>query len=465
MNFSLIKKYYLRNELKFNWKVIFPLKNKFYGLLLRSFNWWPLDLFSRRKKVSGTDNSEKRIAYYLWEYPALSQTFIQREISALKNSFGDVLVCSDISVSNMKEDNKYVCLMPLNKEKLRKYKIQFFKNNPLNYVNLFLYTVFHNYHFNKTYNFDKVTFNTAVYLARILKDNNINHIHSPWADRCAFISLIASRLLDISYSVQARAHDIHRDKYLFGFQEKFGNADFVVTNTRYNFEYLHSRLNSSFNGKINLIYNGLSLEKFIPDHQNNEGQKIIKLLCVARLIEQKGLVNLLYACKELKDKGYKFTCEIIGGPESLYMNYYISLKKLHKKLELQETVFFLEAKPFDEVLNHFRNADIFVLPCIIAEDGSRDITPNSLIEAMAMKLPVISTTVTGIPEIVDDGVNGILIPPNNIEALIETIEKLIGDPQLRKHLGENARKKVEERFDIRKNINNYVHLFEKQMIN
>jgi glycosyltransferase involved in cell wall biosynthesis len=265
--------------------------------------------------------------------------------------------------------------------------------------------------------------------------------------------------------VQARAHDIHRDKYLFGFEEKFGKADFVITNTRYNFEYLHSRMNGSLNGKANLVYNGLNLEKFIPNHQNNGKQQIIRLLCVARLIEQKGLVCLLNACKELKDKGCKFICEIIGGPESLYMNYYVSLKKLHKKLELQENVFFLDAKPFDEVLEHFNHADIFVLPCIIAEDGSRDITPNSLIEAMAMKLPVISTSVTGIPEIVDNGINGILIPPNNIEALVQAIEKLIGDPLLRKQLGDNARKKIEERFDIKKNINEYVNLFGKQMRN
>jgi colanic acid/amylovoran biosynthesis glycosyltransferase len=461
MKFPLIRKKYRRIKLKFNWSIVFPLKYKFYWSLVKNLKHWPLDLFSRRIDSGSLSNRRRKIAYYLWEYPALSQTFIQREISALKNSFGDVLVFSDISGEGNTENNKFICLMPLNKKKLRRYKRQFLKNNPLNYVNLFLYTLFHNYHFNKTYVFDKATFNTAVYLAGLLKENNINHIHSPWADRCAFISLIASRLVNISYSVQARAHDIHRDNYLFGFEEKFGNADFVVTNTRYNLEYLHTRLNDSLNGKVNLIYNGLNLEKFIPNHKNNGEKKVIKLLCVSRLIEQKGLVNLLYACKELKDKEYKFTCEIIGGPESLYMNYYIALKKLHKKLELQEIVFFLDAIPFDEVLKHFSNTDIFVLPCLIAEDGSRDITPNALIEAMAMKLPVISTTVTGVPEIVDDGVNGILIPPNNIEALIEAIEKLIGDPQLRKHLGENARKKVEERFDIKKNINNYVHLFEK----
>ena len=296
-----------------------------------------------------------------------------------------------------------------------------------------------------------------------MRENNISHIHSPWSDRSAFVSLIASKLLNISYSVQARAHDIHRKNYLFGLEEKFNNADFIITNTNYNLEHLGK--NYSLNGKVNLIYNGIDLKQFVPVNGENQDPGPVKLLCVARLVEQKGLIILLKAVKILKDKNYEFTCEIIGGPESLYMNYYISLKKLHKELGLSENVFFLEAQPFDKVLKHYNDADIFVLPCVVAEDGSRDITPNSLIEAMAMKLPVISTTVTGIPEIVDNGINGILIPPNDIDALVSAVEKLFNEPLLRRQFGENARRKVEEKFDINKNINRYIHLFENNLKN
>ena len=117
------------------------------------------------------------------------------------------------------------------------------------------------------------------------------------------------------------------------------------------------------------------------------------------------------------------------------------------------------------MLGYFRDSDIFVLPCIVAEDGSRDITPNALIEAMAMKLPVISTEITGIPEIVDNEVNGILIPPNDIKALTASIERLINQPELRKKFAEKAREKVEQRFDINKNINSYVNLFKCDLEN
>jgi glycosyltransferase involved in cell wall biosynthesis len=171
-------------------------------------------------------------------------------------------------------------------------------------------------------------------------------------------------------------------------------------------------------------------------------------------------VYLLQACRNLREKGYQFKCEIIGGPEEpLYTNYFIELKKLHRRLDLSDCVLFLGARRFNEVLEKHREADIFVLPSVIAQDGSRDITPNSLIEAMAMKLPVISTTVTGIPEIVEDGVSGVLVPPNDENALTEALIRLIEDPDRRKELGENARKRVEEKFDVNKNISRYIDLF------
>jgi len=465
MKFRRIKKRYRLIKLKLNWSVFYPLKHKLYWFLINNLQWWPLELTRKNKALNPI--GKKRIAYYLWEYPALSQTFIQREINALRNSLGEVLIFSDQTSNDFLDEclnQKPICLLPIDQEKLQLYKRYLFKRKLLTYINLFLYTLFRNYHPYKSYVFDKNTFKMAIYLSGLANENKINHIHSPWADRCAFVALIASRLSGISYSIQARAHDVHRKDYLYGLREKFENADFAVTNTQYNFEHIKSELIPSINGKLNLIYNGINLEKFIPEQKRKESD-IITLLCVARLIEQKGIIFLLQACKKLKDKGYNFICQIIGGTESLYMNYYLEIKKLHNQLKLEDKVFFLESLPFSEVLNYYNKADIFVLPCVIAKDSSRDITPNALIEAMAMKLPVISTNVTGIPEIVDNGINGILIPPNNTEAIVEAIERLINNPQLGKKLGENARKKIEERFDIRKNINKYVYLFENRMRN
>jgi glycosyltransferase involved in cell wall biosynthesis len=448
------------------WRVLIPIFDHTYALIDGNFSWWPIGLFNYKKRDKPI--KEKRIAYYIWRFPVLSQTFIQREIAALRKSGLPVEVVADApeDIKLLNENAKPFTkntfyLFPIDEKLLSKYKRYFFLKNPLLYFNLFLYVVFHKYEKHKSFKEDTSIFSKAVYLAGLLKDNKINHVHSPWADRCAFIALIASKFLGAPYSVQGRAHDIHRKTYLYAFPEKFDNAEFLITNTQYNEVYLKSSLKSQNGRKIHTIYNGLNLVEFITHPKQENISKPTRILSVARLIEQKGLVYLLKACKILKERGYSFRCEIIGGPEEpLYINYYIALKKLHRQLGLEECVFFLGSQPIGKVLEKYRNADIFVLPCLIAEDGSRDISPNSLIEAMAMKLPVISTTVTGIPEIVEDGVSGILVPPYDEDALAGAIVKLIENDNLRKEVGENARKRVEERFDIDKNVAKYVALFE-----
>jgi len=122
-------------------------------------------------------------------------------------------------------------------------------------------------------------------------------------------------------------------------------------------------------------------------------------------------------------------------------------------------VFFSGAQPFLGILERYKAADIFVLPCVIAEDGSRDITPNALIEAMAMKLPVISTAVTGVPEIAEDGVSGLLVPPHDSQSLADAIIRFIQDEDLRINLGNEARKQIERRFDVTQNVQKRVELF------
>jgi len=448
------------------WHLFIPLFEVIYTLARKAFGSWPFHFLPVQRKKNITP--KQCIAYYLWTYPGLSETFIQREVATLKRAGISVHVISDIYAETdflpelrelLSQDTH--CSQPFDLNKLSVFKRYFFYKNPITYLWLFLYVVFHDYHVYKNFGFDKSTFMMAIYLAGLCKENRIKHIHSPWSDYSAFISLIAARLLGITYSVQARAHDIHRKTYLHGLHEKFENAKFIVTNTKYNVMHIRSILNRSNNKPVHLINNGLNLERFVPNDFFRETSNPIQILCVARLIEQKGLVYLLKACNILKQKGFSFQCKIIGGPEkTLYMRYYVTLKKLHRNLGLDKQVFFAGKQYFSSILEAYRHADIFVLPCIIAEDGSRDITPNSLIEAMAMKLPVISTPITGIPEIVEDGVTGILVPPKDEVALSEALIHLITHPNLRAKLSENARREVEKKFNIEKNIRRYVALFE-----
>ncbi len=267
-------------------------------------------------------------------------------------------------------------------------------------------------------------------------------------------------MLGITFSIQARAFDLHKKDTAFALTEKFDNAAFIITNTNYNRNYINSLMTKNTRNNIHRVYNGIDISQFKPKEKiATQSKRIIRLITVARLTEQKGITYLLNACRILLDQGYRFEWHIIGAPNSERWVYYIQIKQLYHELGLKETVKFRGALPFAEILDEYRKSDIFVLPCVIAENGGRDIIPNVVIEAMAMKLPVISTTITGLPEMVDHQTSGLLVPPKNESELAAAVIKLLEDPALRKRFGENGRKIVEEKFNIHKNILSYHRLF------
>jgi len=296
-------------------------------------------------------------------------------------------------------------------------------------------------------------------LAAILEEQRINHVHAPWASMDAFVAQVAARLLNIRYTVQGRAYDIHRNSSVACLPAKLANADLVITNARYNESVIRPLLPRGSEHKLRVIYEGIDLDRFRPASDKKARASALRILSVANLVEAKGLEYLIMACKILKDRGLAIKCQIIGSWMASNMNCYIALQKLRRDLALQRDVAFLGAQPFDRVLAKYEEVDVFVLPSVIAEDGSGDVTPNVLIEAMAMKLPVVSTRSRGIPELVEDGVSGVLVEPRDAEALAQAIARLAQDEELRAALGSNARERVEQRFDVSKNIAEFARLF------
>ena len=139
-------------------------------------------------------------------------------------------------------------------------------------------------------------------------------------------------------------------------------------------------------------------------------------------------------------------------------NLYVRLRRLQRALDLEKCVRFRGGLPYDQVLDEYQASDLLVLPAVIAESGRRDITPNVLLEAMAMKLPVVSTRLVAVPEIVEDGVSGLLVPPGDESALAGALARLLDDPELRRRFGEEGRRKVEADFDSRRNARRLAEL-------
>ena len=181
------------------------------------------------------------------------------------------------------------------------------------------------------------------------------------------------------------------------------------------------------------------------------------ILAVARLIEKKGIGDLIHACHILQERNLTFGVEIIGkGPLQE------TLETQVRELGLQEKVKFLGPLPQESVRQAYERATVFALPCVIATGGDRDGIPTVLLEAMACGLPVVSTNVSGIPELVESGRDGLLIHPRNPHALADALEYLLLNGDLRKTLGAAASTKVRERFSVDRSVTALLELFQAE---
>lgn len=397
-----------------------------------------------------------RVGYYLWRFPSLSETFIQREVAALRQTglsvevFADLHAPVEILGSDARAavaDTHY--LLPVVAERLESYR-RHWQQHEATHLRAVSTDAAE----------DARIIQQALYLAGHLQEHGITHLHSPWAGASAFIALLAARLAGIPFSLQARASDLHRSVSRRGLAQRLAHARFIVTNCDFNRAFIQQTVPEIGPSPVHVVYEGLPLARFVPHSETRKPDAPLRILSVGRLIEPKGFEYLLHAVAQLRAQGRTVRCTIVGG--TAYPpapDYEHLLTRLHRELVLQDIVRFAGALPFDEVLQEYARADVFVLPSVVAPDGSRDITPNALLEAMAMQLPVIASRITAIPEIIEHRVSGVLIPPRNVEALTQALHEIAGDPGFAHRLGVSARRRIEERFDIERNIQRYVALF------
>ncbi len=274
----------------------------------------------------------------------------------------------------------------------------------------------------------------------------VRHLHAHFATDPTRLASWARMICGVSYSVTTHAKDLYQENRMAspGLRYKLSHARFVITNS----DYSAARLRASFNGeappKIFTIYNGLDPCSF-PPRRGEPAQPII--LSVGRLVEKKGFQVLLEACRILRDRRVRFNSEIIGsGPLKDTLQHSI------EGLGLEATVRLRGQMPQHELRAHYLKSMIFALPCIVAANGDRDMLPNVLKEAMALGVPVVTTRLAGIEELVGDEESGLLVPASDSHALAEALERLLDEPALRARLAARARAVVEERFDLQANF-------------
>jgi colanic acid/amylovoran biosynthesis glycosyltransferase len=285
-------------------------------------------------------------------------------------------------------------------------------------------------------------------LAILAQARNIQHLHAHFGSDAATVALLAGRIAKLPFSYTAHAKDIYHT-YVDDQSDnrmrraKMHEAAFVATVSEFNRAHLQE-ISCDGHADIRRLYNGIDLSKF---SFVDSGRDKHSILSVGRLVEKKGFADLVDACALLKQRVTDFHCNIIGdGPLEGELRQRILDRGLSGHVHL------LGSLPQEAVIEKMKVATVFVLPCIITTSGDRDGLPTVLLEALASGLPAISTNVAGVPEILDHGICGLIVPPSDPESLALAIEHVLGSEEQQRNYAVLGRRKAERDFDLCKNV-------------
>lgn len=398
------------------------------------------------------------IAYLSSEYPAISHTFIFREVQALRGQGFAVKTASILKPRNVaimtpeeQADAKdTLCIKGCGFARLAAahtvlkmtaffsymrmfaYALSLWSNGPMPLVKAMAY------------------FAEAGVLVHWMRREGIRHVHVHFANPAATVALIgaSSGLIAFSLSVHGpdEFYNINQDLI----PEKVRKSVFARCISFYCRSQLERVTEYNDWGKFHIVRCGIDLAQYSvrPDPNN----AVAEILCVGRLVPAKGQHLLIKACHALKERGVKFHVTLVGaGPDRE------SLEALAAALDIKDHVTFTGPVGQGEIHAYYDKADIFALPSFA--EG----LPVVLMEGMGKGIPCVTTAITGIPELVIDGVNGLLVPASDWEGLADRLQRLIEDPALRKKLGAAARQVVERDYDVQRNCAGMAKVFRQYL--
>lgn len=400
-----------------------------------------------------------KVAYILSRFPKLTETFILREMCWLREANVEIHIFSLLSPLPTPVHQQAQALMPyvhysplfLSRE-LILAQIHYLFRSPLRYLCALARAIWQTYREPLVLLRVLLLFPKSVYFARQMAKLGIEHIHAHFIWVNGIAARIAFDLEGISFSLHPHAFGLFmRDR--INVCRQIERASKVVTISEYHRTYITKMCPDLEPDAVRIVHLGLDTERFQPNVVPVDNE-IPCILSVGSLIQKKGHEYLIDACALLVQKGYLFQCLIVGtGPLQE------SLRARIIGHNLQNYVTLLGAQEQAQVLDLYRRSDIFALACVVAEDGDRDGMPYVLIEALAMQMPAVTTTVTGIPELIRDGETGLLVPERDVTALAHAIERLLLDKSLRLELGRRGREAVLNGFDIRQTVVDLAAIF------
>lgn len=405
--------------------------------------------------------SRGTVAYLMSRFPKLTETFILYEILAVEEQGFTVEICplqrerTSVVHREAQALTKRARFLPFISLGILRDHLHYIRSRPRAYFGALGALLRGTWGSPRYFGGALAFFPKIVAMARLLQDAGATHVHAHFASHPAAAAFVIRRLTGIPYSFTAHGSDLHRDRHML--REKVAEAAFVVAISDYNREVIVAECGDAARDKVKVVHCGVDAEVFRPTTAKKPSEKApARLLCVGTLHEVKGQTHLIEACRLLRERGLSFECHLVGdGPDQS------ALERQVSRVRLDDCVRFHGRLPRQEVVELLQQADVLVAPSVASRDGRREGIPVALMEAMACEVPVVASRLSGIPELVEHEVSGLLTPPGDAVALANALETLLRDPDCRVRLARAGRSKVVEQFDLSVNAEVLARCFMK----
>lgn len=413
-------------------------------------------------KTSSNGSVIKKVAYTMSRFPKLTETFILYEMEAMEEAgitvelFPLLREKQQVQHSEVEKYLKKAHFHPFFSLKIARANLHYLFRKPLTYLKV-IGEVFGGTFGSLNFFFGALgIFPKSVCFAYEMERLKVDHVHAHFATHPAVAGLIIYRLAGIPFSFTGHGSDVHVERRMLDKKVKACAA--AITVSEFNKTVMVESCGEQLRDKIHVVHCGVDVSLF-DCHPKAAGNGYFQILCVASYEEVKGHKYLVEACKVLKERGIDFTCHLVGyGPLRQKVEKQIAALQLGNYFKIHGGL------PRSEVLKLYQEADMCILPSVPTRSGKKEGIPVVLMEAMSSCLPVVSSRLSGIPELVQDGVSGFLTEPGDVEGIANVLQRLHEHPELRSAMGKAGRAFIRENFDLKRNALKLITLIQKTAV-
>jgi colanic acid/amylovoran biosynthesis glycosyltransferase len=415
---------------------------------------------ARRRRLRdppATGTQRPAVAYVMSRFPKISETFILTEILALDQRGVRVEVYPLLREGAALAHEEAAAVvrrahyLPFISPAILASQLHWLRHRPRSYLGALREVVAGTAGSLNFFVGGLAIFPKVAHAARLMQADGVAHVHCHFANHPALAGLVINRLTGIPYSFTAHGSDLHVDRRML--PEKVAGAAFVAAISGYNRRLIVDECGGRFADKVRVIRAGVDTTHFTPRRRLGSAGRL-RVLCVGTLHEVKGQAHLIDACRLLTDEGLGIECRLVGdGPDRPMLTRRIEAAGLGDRILL------VGEKTRTQVAAELVAADVLVAPSVPTKAGKREGIPVVLMEAMSSGLAVVASDLSGIPELVEDGVTGWLVAPGDAAGLAGALRALHADPELRRRLGEAGRRRVLKEFDIEQSVAELVRRF------